>query len=524
MHQRSASKAAAIAAIAVVSVGLTSCVQPSSPEPDAPTTLTIGWSAQVLTLDPPNESASAGIAVLHNVYETLVSYDFETAELTGELATDWTVSEDGLTYTFELAEDATFATGDPVTSADVLYSFQRVIDWEEAVQGAQIRPALSTATMSAPDEHTVEIVLATPSASFLPSLSGTTASIISEAQVTAAAGDDVEAQRAWLNENTAGSGLYQVTEWVPNSYVMLGANEHPWADEPMYRTVEIEVIAESSQQLAALQQGDINVALDLLPQQVQTLGDGFEVLEGVDLSTYYVGMNFAIAPFDQPQVREAVKYAINYDDIVGGLLNGKAEKVGGVVPEGLAGHDASLASDYEFDPDRARELLAEAGYPDGFTFDLYYVSGDTVRGLGVPLSTVAEKIQADLAEVGISVNVVAQDLSTLFTAYREGNLPALLWYFGSTIPDADQIVSAHGDWNTQATTRLGYQDDELTAMILEARTLADGDARGALYEEIGQRLSADGPYAFMFRPVATVVTTEGVEGFSWTPIWVFDLS
>jgi len=513
-----------LAAIAAAALGLIACTAPQPAEPQTPTTLTIGWAADLLTLDPPNESGTAGIAVLHNVYETLVSYDFTAGTLKGKLATEWEVSDDGRVYTFQLAENATFANGQPVTAEDVLFSFQRVVDWPEAIQGSQIRPALAEATMTSPDDKTVQIALAAPNASFLPSLAGTAASIISKSQVLEAAGEDPEAQRKWLNENTAGSGPYQVTEWVPNSYVTLGASKSWWGGTPTYESVEIRSLQESSQQQAALQQGDINVAMDLLPQQVTSLTGDFEVLEGVDLSTYYLSLNLAFPPFDVPKVREAIKWAIDYDNIINGLLAGKAARAGGVIAEGLPGFDASLADDYSYDPEKAKALLKEAGYANGFSFDLYYVTGDSIRGLGVPLSTLAEKIQSDLGDVGIKVNVVAQDLSTLFTSYRAAKLPALIWYFGSTIPDPDQIVSAHGDWNTQATTRVSFNDRAITEKILRARVLTDPDERAAIYKEIGERLSEIGPYVFMFRPIPAVVATPDVSGFTLTPIWSFNLS
>ncbi|WP_166790365.1 ABC transporter substrate-binding protein [Cryobacterium tagatosivorans] len=512
------------AVLAIASIGLVSCATPGADEPAAPTTLRIGWGSEVLTLDPPNESGETGIAVLHNVYDTLVGYDFQSAELVPSLAEKWDISDDGLVYTFHIDPDATFATGDPVTADDVLFSYQRVIDWPEAVQGGQIRPALSTATISTIDDSTVEIALATASASFLPSLAGTAASIISEDQVVEAAGDDVEAQRAWLNENTAGSGAYQLGEWLPSSYIQLAANESWWRGVPTYESVEVQIIEESSQQAAALQQGDINVALDLLPQQVQGFGEGFDILSGADLSTYYLAMNLAVAPFDSLEVRQAVKYAIDYDNIIGGLLGGQAERAGGVIGKGMLGHDPALADRYEYDPERARDLLEKAGYGDGFTFDLYYEANATVRGLGIPVSTIAEKIQADLAEVGVTLNIVAQDITTLFTAYRAGQVPALMWYYGSTVPDPDQIVSAHGDWNAPAPKRVAFNDQDITASILEARTMTDEKKRAEIYIAVGERLSDVGPYAFMFRPIVAVVTTAGLKGFSWTPIWGFNLS
>jgi peptide/nickel transport system substrate-binding protein len=487
-------------------------------------TLRIGWGLEVLSLDPPNESGIMGIGVLHNVYETLVKYDFGSAAIQPGLAKSWEISPDGKTYTFQLDPAAKFADGGAVTSADVKFSLERVVAWPEAVQGFQIAPSLAGATIETPDPATVRIVLAKPVGPFLAALTGTAASVVSEKLVTAA-GSDVEAQRAWLKNNTAGSGPYQLDKWEPNSFLTLKRNDNYRAGKARYQSVQIQFIKESSQQVAALKQGDLDVGLDILPKQADELQNagGFQLSEGTDLSTYYLAMNMDVAPFDKPQVREAVKYAIDYDGIINGLLSGRAVKAGGVIAEGLVGYDASLKDKYGRDVNRAKSLLAEAGLPNGFTFDMYLVN-DTVKGLGVPTPTLASKLQADLKEVGITANLQVQDVNTLFPTYRTGKLPSILWYFGPTYPDPDPIVSPHGDWDTQATTRVNFNNPNLTAQIQQARVLVDADQRAGIYQTVGQEVAQNGPYAFMFRPRGSAVVREGVEGFAWTPIWTIQLS
>jgi peptide/nickel transport system substrate-binding protein len=497
---------------------------PPAGEGGAAQTLRIGWGLEVLSLDPPNESGIMGIGVLHNVYETLVSYDFGSASVQPGLAKTWEVSDDGRTYTFQLDPAAKFADGGAVTSADVKFSLERVVAWPEAVQGFQISPSLTGATIETPDPATVRIVLAKPIGAFLAALTGTAASIVSQKQVTAA-GSGVEAQRAWLKNNTAGSGPYTLDKWEPNGFLTLKRNEHYRGGAARYQSVQIQFIKESAQQAAALRQGDLDVGLDILPQQAEELRDagGFDLSEGTDLSTYYLAMNMKVAPFDKPQVREAVKYAIDYDGIINGLLSGRAVKAGGVIPEGLVGYDAALNDKYTRDVAKARSLLAEAGLANGFTFDMYLAT-DTVKGLGVPTSTLASKLQADLKEVGINANLRSQDVNTLFPTYRSGKLPSILWYFGPTYPDPDPIVSPHGDWNTQATTRVNFNNPTITSRIQQARVMVDPDERAGVYQAVGQEVAQNGPYAFMFRPRGSAVVRSGVEGFAWTPIWTIDLS
>lgn len=482
----------------------------------------MGWNAEVLTLDPPNESGIGGIGVLHNVYQTLVGYDFSAAKVIPELATSWKISPDAKTYVFTLDSRAKFANGDPVTAADVKFSLDRVANWPEAVQGYQLA-GLAGSKIAATNATTLTIQLANPSVVLLSALSGTAASVINQKQVEAA-GSSVEAQRAWLKEHTAGSGRYVLSEWTPGNSIVLGRNDNFWQGTPQYKSVQIQQISESSQEVASLQQGDIDVAFDATPQQrTQLTSAGFTSQGAVDPATYYLAMNEKIKPFDNPDVRAAVKYAIDYDGIIKGLLGGQAVRAGGVIAQGLPGYDPSLDTAITTDVAKAKSLLAQAGYSNGFSFD-FYAATDSVKGLGVPTKTLATKLQSDLAAVGIKANIKVQDINTLFPAYKAGTLPALVWYFGPTYPDTDPIVSPHGNWATQATTRVGFHDPKLSAQIVAARTIIDPAARAAAYTAIGKTISAEGPYAFMFRPKGAAITGKNVKGVSWTPVWTLQLS
>ena len=485
-------------------------------------TLRIGWGATVLTLDPPNESAIGGIGVLHNVYQTLVGYDFSAAKAVPELASSWTISSDAKTYTFKLDSRAKFANGDPVTASDVVWSLDRVTSWSAAVQGYQLA-GLAGGKVTATDPETVTISLAKPSVVLLSALSGTAASVIDQKQVEKAAGSSVDAQRAWLKEHTAGSGRYTVSQWTPGNSIVLARNDNFWDGTPEYKSVQIQQISESSQEVSQLQQGDLDVALDTTPQQKQQLSSsGFVTQGSEDPATYYVAMNESIKPFDNPLVREAVKYAIDYEGIINGLFGGQAVKAGGIIASSLLGYDPSLNDLYTTDPAKAKSLLTQAGYPHGFTMDLYAAT-DTVKDLGVPTKTLATKLQSDLGAVGIKVNLKIEDINTLFPQYQKGNLPALVWYFGPTYPDPDPIVSPHGALDTAATKRVAFNDPALSNQIIAARTMTDTAARKAAYVAIGKTISEDGPYAFMFRPKGSAVLRKGTSGFTWVPIWSFEL-
>jgi ABC-type transport system substrate-binding protein len=240
------------------------------------------------------------------------------------------------------------------------------------------------------------------------------------------------------------------------------------------------------------------------------------------MATHYLSMNMKEgSPFAKSEVRQAVRAAIDYDGLIGQLLSGQAKQVGGVIPEGLLGYDESLNQKYTTDLDRARELLKQAGYPNGFKTELYYQADSPV--VGVSADTIAAKIQSDLEKVGIRLTLRGQPSATVFPKYQAGELPLVYWYFGPTIPDPDVIMSPHGDHDTQATTRVHYDDPTVTQMIQKARTTVDSAERESLYKQAQARVAEDGPYAFMFRANQSAVTRKGVT-FKEIPIWIANLA
>jgi peptide/nickel transport system substrate-binding protein len=477
-----------------------------------------------VSLDPVNAPGETDLLVLHNVYQRLVGYDFGTSKVVPELATRWDVAVGGRTYTFHLDPGARFASGNPVTAQDVKYSLDRVVAYSDGAQAFQVAPYLTDDSVKVIDPQTVRITLAAPSAGFLAALSGTASSILDSKVVEEHAGKDGLA-KAWLASNTAGSGPFSAEDWIKDSRITLRKNPEfrgP-GPRPTLDSVVINYVESGEQAVSLLRGGDLDVATSLLPSDVKSLQEeGYGVKRARGTATYYLSMNMRPgSPFAKSEVREAVRGAVDYRGLVDQLLAGQATQVGGVIPDGLLGYDSSLNTKYSTDLEGARELLADAGYPDGFKTDLYYQSDSPV--LGVSADTIAAKLQADLERVGIQLRLRGEPSATVFPKYQEGKLPLVFWYFGPTTPDPDVIMSPHGDSETQATTRVNYDDATVTEQIQRARTATDREERRRLYEEAQQRVAEDGPYAFLFRPIESAVTREGVE-FPVIPIWGADLA
>jgi peptide/nickel transport system substrate-binding protein len=484
-------------------------------------TLTMTATADI-TLDPPNAPGETDLTVLHNVYQTLVGYDFAKSKVVPELAQRWKLNADGSVYRFFLNPKAKFASGNPVTADDVKYSFDRVVAFPTSAQGFQVAPYLTANSVKVINPLTVEITIKTASPAFLAALTGTAASIL-DSKVVKSHESGGDQARPWLASNTAGSGPFVVTDWVKDSHITLTRNAKYWGPRPQLQSVVIQYVSSEPQAVSLLRGGDIDAATSVLPSDVKSLKKaGYNVVTGQGLFTYYLSMNeLPGAPFAKTEVRQAVRYALDYNGLINKVLGGEAVRAGGVVGKGLLGYQANLNNQYKTNLAKAKSLLAKAGYPSGFKTELYYQSDAPV--LGVSADTLAAKIQSDLARVGIDITLKGEPSATVFPQYRSGQLPFVFWYFGPTYPDPDVIMSPHGDWNTQATTRVHFNDPTVTDLIVKARTTVKPSERAKLYAKAQQLVAANGPYAFLFRPLAVTVVRKGVT-FPWIPIWTVDLS
>ena len=473
-----------------------------------------------LSMDPPNSSSLTDLAVLHTIYETLVNYDWVKGAVTPGLAQRWSISSDGRTYTFFLNPKARFASGNPVLAADVVYSLNRVFKFKTASQGFQITPYLTGSNVQATGPRTVRVALVNPAPSFLRALTGHASSILDSKVVQShETGDDLA--RPWLATNTAGSGPFVLSRWVKDSNLLMTRNTRYWGARPSLDAVSLQYVQSPSQAIALLRGGDLDVIPGVLPGEAATLQkQGYKVITGQRLNNFYITLPLMPnSPFVNPKVRKAVRYAIDYKGMINSLFRGNAVQINGVIAKGMLGYDESLNSMYKQDLPKARALLAQAGYPNGFSIDMYYQSD--VQVLGVPEDTTAAKIQADLARVGIRITLRGEPSATVFPKYRARQLPMVYWNFGPSYPDPDAIMYPHGNWNAQATTRTYWRSNRVSLLIDKARLEVNESKRAALYKQASRIVAAEGPYAFLFRPKEITVARKGVK-FPWIPIWTVE--
>jgi peptide/nickel transport system substrate-binding protein len=506
--------------------GATNSTQPSAGGA-ASTLVYYADVSDLISLDPAVAYEFSGVLLVHNAYETLVKFEgADLANIKAGLATSWEPKDAGATtdITFKLKSGVKFASGNPLTADDVVYSLQRVIKLNKSPAFLFTDIAgLKAESIKATDASTVVVSLPkTASAQgFLSILTFTVGGIVDSKEVKTheTAGDSGS---GWLLDHSAGSGPYNIDHWTKNSEVLLKANANYGGTKPALSGVLVKHVPESTNQQFALEKGDADVARNLSPQQIAALQGktGIVTTSGNSLLLVYIGMNAAFQPLDNVNVREALRTAIDYDGIIKDLLKGNAKKVQGIVPIGLAG--ANESAPFQADVAKAKSLLTQAGQT-AITLELLVPTGPAPGG--VAWADLASKLQADWAKIGVTVNIKQTAQADLLTTYRaqKGQLVMILW--GPDFPDPDANVGPFTDFAAKSIAfRNAWDDKAIAAKGREAALITDVSKRTAAYKEITDSVLHTGPYAVLYQPTELFGLRSNVKGFAWNPMGWLDFA
>lgn len=479
------------------------------------------WT-DLITLDPQVVYEFSGVMIADNLYETLVRFEGnDLSTLRPGLAESWKVERGTSDWilTFKLRKGSRFSTGREVTAKDVVFSFERAL----ALKGpgsflftgiAQLKPGATKAL----DPYTVEVRIpktASPQ-SFLSILTFTLGGIVdSEEAQKNAKGNDYG--KDFLTNNSAGSGPYRLVRWDRGNQVILEAN--PYARiQPKVQRVVLRYIQEPAVLRTALESGEIDIAEGLTPEGLRAIANNprFKVLRAETLRLQYLAMNMKPgSPFANPKVREAVRYAVNQDELIQGLLQGNAVKIQTLIPKGLLGHNP--VTPYTYDPNRARRLLAEAGYPQGLEFELLASTG--ICGGGVPCPDVAAKLQADMAKAGLRARIRTIANAELLNTYRAQNHQMVLAGWSPDFPDPDGNATPWADHGARSLAwRNSYNDEVAAKTARQAALEADPAKRKALYKLLTEKILREGPYVVLYQPALPIGLSAKVEGFLKNPM------
>jgi peptide/nickel transport system substrate-binding protein len=486
-------------------------------------TLVVASGADAVTLDPQVSFDGQSPLLWRAVYENLVSYDGDTLDIVPHLAESYEISEDGLTYTFNIRPGITFTDGAPLDAAAAKRSIERQIAVEQGIAYA----LASVTAIETPDDMTVVLTLSAPSDGLLSAFAGMYAVYMISPNAIADNEQDGDWAQGWLRANMVGTGPYVLDSYSQSQQAVFSRNPDYWGgwDGEHFDQIVVSYVKEPATERLLLEQGEIDVALFLPDDAVEELdgAEGIVVTDVPSWNLYYLVLPCHEGPTADKLVRQALSYGFDYDTWVTDVMRGKAQQARGPIPSNFIGFNSDTPQ-YSYDPDRARELLAEAGYPDGgFTIDYTYETGYFwKRPLG-------ELFQANMADLGITVNI--QELSPsawyelLSNPETARHAFGLVWWPTLKTPyDFLFSVFATGAQGAAAYNWGYYSNPEFDALIEAGTVEPDEAARMALYAKAQDLLVEDAPALFVYEKRYRLPMRDTVEGFVFNGVLIETLN
>ena len=468
--------------------------------------------------DPAEAHDATSTEVNGNCYRKLVTQDpRDPDKIVGDLAERWTVSSDGLTFVFHLRPGSVFESAKPLTAADVAFSFQRVVRLNKApafiFTQFGFTPTNVDRLVRATGPNTAEIKLPEARAgSFLLNCLAANIGGVVERATALANQSNGDLGNAWLRQRSAGSGPYRLLEWTQGEQVVIEANSFS-PIKPKTTRIILRHIGEPGVQLTELQKGEVDIARDLGPEQQQVIAgkpDYMQVLTH-QLTSVYAAMNMAMPQFAKLEVRQAVKWAIDYDGITRRNTLGTYKVWQSFLPDGMPG--AISDQPYQRDVARARELMAKAGYRGGFSVTLDHVANPVDR-------QIAQAVQESLGNIGIQARLLASSKRDVVakTRARQHQIAVLTWHSDYLDPHANTLAfCANPDDADYAQLRMlawrnHYVNDDLTAMVDQAAREMDGRKRAEAYAQMQRIFMDQSPFVMLLQRAEIAALRKGVSG------------
>src|SRR4051812_6094212 len=494
-------------------------------------TLVIGLDiSDTITLDPARQAQYTPPMTLLAAYDMLVTMapgDYIT--IRPALATKWDRTPDGKGWRFTLRQGVKFASGNPMTAEDVKWSLDRVLHLGD--QPSQYIAHVDRTEIV--DANTVDVILKDPSQPLLTIIAAP-GFVIYDSKLLEQHGGDASKESkakdkatAWLNENSAGAGAYKLVGWERNAQIQFVRNDNYWRGKPPFERVIIRHIGDSAAQLLSIRRGDIDVAFNLIPEQVSTIKSDanlrLEALTSLDFVymalTQEPEFNKALA---SKEARQAIGYAIDYDGIVKNLLGGAAVRPAHFLPIGVSGSTEEIAKAIGFHEDlnKAKALLQSAGLADGFEFEIAYGNAAIA---GVTYQTLAQKIQADLGRVNIRAKLTPMDQVNLRTTYTGNKAQGGVLTFWNP-PAVENLL-----WSAATVERVARRvhwsvPEDVTKLVRAAAAEADPKKQADLWVEYQKRL-VDQPTPFtLSQPIYQIAVRNPLDKLPLTAAgWQIDM-
>jgi len=488
----------------------------------------------IISVDPAEAFELSTAEVTGNTYDLLIRIDLnDTSKVKGDLAESWTISDDGLVYTFKLKPGLKFASGNPITAADVAYSFERVVKLD-------LSPAFIINQFGITGDNVAEKAKAvddttfqfTVDKSYAPSfvlncLSSTVGSVVDSKLVkehaVAVTPDadhkwDNDFGNAWMKTGYAGSGPYKLREWKANEAVVMERNDNYWGEKAKLARVIYRHMKESSAQRLALQAGDIDVARNLEPNDLNAIADNKDLatVSAPKGTVWYISLNQKNEKLAKPEVRQAFKYLVDYDALGSTILKGIGEIHQTFLPKGDLGELDE--NPFKLDVAKAKELLEKAGLKDGFSVTM------DVRN-GQPTTAMAESIQQTAAQAGVKIEIIPGDGKQTLTKYRARNHDIYIGQWGQDYFDpnsnAQTFVSNPDNSDDGKTKTLAWRNawdiPELTKQTEAALLEKDTAKRAAMYQDLQKKALEESPFVIIHQQLEVAGVRANLKDFKLGP-------
>lgn len=485
---------AALALLLAVSMATSvAAVAEEAPKKD---TLVIAQSADPVSLDPYGTTDTPAIRVANCIFDTLVTLDDE-GNIAPRLAESWEIVDD-CTYVFKLREGVKFHNGEELKASDVEFSFSKIA---ESPHASSIRATIDFENSKAIDDYTFEMKMTEPFGPILNHLGHAVMAIVNEKAYTEA-GDAV-------GQNPVGTGPYKFVSWDAGDRIILEENTEYWGEAPATPNVIWRTIPEVATRSIEVEAGGVDIAIDIQASDVTRLEStpNVNVFRNVASSVNFIGLTTTKAPFDDVRVRQAINYAINKEAIYQVVYQGTGTIAAAPMSSVVWAYNDQLPA-HEYNVEKAKELLAEAGYPDGFkmtmTTDESQQRQDT-----------AEIVQAQLAQVGIEVEIQPLERTTYIGKVCEGALEAfsLGWSSDTGDPDYALYASFHSSQHGEGGNMSFYTNEEVDRLLEIGRTSTDQEERKQAYLEAQAIVWEEVPCIFLQCPEDLYAYSSDLQNF-----------
>lgn len=472
-------------------------------------TLDFAMTGTIVTIDPGVAVDNAGMTVIRACYDRLVEMTPDGTDIRPGLAKSWTISDDGLTYTFLLVENATFHDGSPVTADAVKYSLERSINLGKGWSDMLIE-AIAEDGITVVNDYEIVLHLTKPTPFFLDLLAlAGPGSILNPAVVEANITDEDPFAETFLYENVAGSGPFKLVEWSHGQYLAMERNDDYWGTPAYLDQVIMRSIPEASTQSTMIQGGDLDVAANLPPEVFAMLDarDDVNVLSSNTLGFSALYFNCTDPILSNVLVRQALSYAFDYETALA-IAGPLGTPSNGLLMRGMMGYDTEREP-YQQDLVRARELLTRAGYPNGFTMTCIYPPWGTIPDLMVTA-------QAAFAEVGVTMKIQEMAFGPYLEAVNNGDSPVFAWEGGPVLndPHAQLYQRVH---SSQIGTGSGgniqnYSNAAVDALLEAGLNEVDQAKRAEIYAQVNRILFDEAISIWLWQEVDLRAVRANVHG------------